>query len=234
MGIRPHLQVLCGINDLKFENNRIVDSRYKPNSIPGRLEEMYWQEEYVTIPPKTSIKPIEKLSEGDLAEEMCLATIRNALLDTEGQPKQAYEVLQWGSEYDDPHIIGYILDSICMDYTVNYALASLHPDYQQSGAHLIPSIPAEKTILLQNLQKIIAKYGVATVTNRSFWNQSETRKRMLKDVNRQKLLVKNNWNYALFSMQNRMYYRIALWLFKWIGLHVKARDLKLMLYVDWS
>lgn len=227
MGIRPSMYLLAGINDLKVEKYDIVDSRYKGNN------DRWWKvlEECPPLPKEPD--NVDVNDEVAFKQAMRAGTIRSALLErssdgTEYQ-RPGYDLIHWDAEYGLGNIIGHVVHQLPYDDTMFYALASLYYEFENNGYRVLPSLPVEQDSSLGAQAIKLAQRLVKRGDSLEHLSQEARAAMRIKQE-----LIKNEWNYPLFSWRVESYMQVAHYLLTWAGLDVQESDLKLMLYWQWS
>ncbi len=154
---------------------------------------------------------------------------------------EAARVLFCGdNEYNQhAHVIGYRVDEIPYDNDMAWAWLSLHPEMMEMGGYLLmPSLSLEQadgsaSYRLREYLALLKRDGFKEVSlTRNFW-RGENRD-ALREVNRKKREFRDGQVYPNFLMQFPGWLNIAQYLFKWMGLHVRNRDIHLMLVWTWG
>lgn len=225
MTIRPHMQVICGIPSLCVRKGRIIDPRYQPSQetlqMVGRLEDWLWQELDVPLPPLQGELPAHPCHSEEI-EENQTATLRRFLCDDDGRPRKGDQMLYWNTEWASSRLIGFKLPETVYATDVVWALVSRHKAYQRSGVHLLPSAPLDPLY-----ERALRQFQSGVRSPRS-------EPRIFRTINRAKNLACNGQYYPYFVDLVPDYLLVASWLFAWVGLHIRRRDLRLMLSVVWN
>lgn len=225
MSIRPHMQVICGIQTLRVRAGWIIDPRYQPSQetlqTVGRLEDWLWQELAVPLPGVPEELGTHLCKSEEIAANRA-AILRLYLNNEQGQPKTGDEVLYWNTEWTSPCLIGLKLPEIVFANDVVWALVSRHSAYQHTGVHPLPSAP-----LSPIYERALQQFQSGARTPRS-------EPKILRTINRAKQLAHNGQYYPYFADLVPDYLLVTNWLFQWVGLHVRTRDLRLMLSVVWN
>jgi hypothetical protein len=251
MGIRPSIKLLCGITDLKTENYRITDPRWQPASgldYPDFGDSL----DRVVLPvledydKSTFLKNDEvgNFNRPKFLKFMRMSTIKEMLSEPDDTPKEWYKLVQWSAEFGNSHVIGYIIDELPYASHLSYALAGILGNSEliggaEPGFQFLQSLndPEKlyytKRIYYEICQKAAANPEMRTI---KYWrNVKPGDKKILGDINRFKLLWKNGWLYPAFSDEMRLNFAIVTsYLFNQLGLRVRMRDLKLLIYWEWS
>lgn len=225
MTIRPHMQVIYGIRTLRVRRGRVIDPRYQPSQetlrTVGRLEAWLWQEcDVPLLPLQGELVALPCRSEEIEANQA--ATLGRFLSDEDGRPRRGNQVLYWNTERASPRLIGFKLPDTIFANDVLWALVSRHPAYQRTGAHLLPSAP------------LAPFYERALRQFRSGARNPRSEPKIFHTVNRAKILARNGQHYPYFEDLVPDYLVVTSWLFAWVGLRVRRRDLRLMLSVVWN
>jgi hypothetical protein len=225
MTMRPYMQVICGIHTLRTRKKKVIDPRYRPSKeilqAVGRLEDWLWQELDVPLPFVGKGLGTDAFKSAEI-EASRAATLRCYLCNEGGQPKRGDQVLHWNTEWSCPRLIGFKLPDTVFANDVVWALVSRHKAYQNTGVHPLPSAPLNPWY-----ERCLRQYqtGVRYPRNEPA---------VFHTVNQAKILARNGQHYPYFTDYVPDYLLVTRWLFQWVGLFVRARDLRLMLSVVWS
>lgn len=235
MGIRPHFQLICGINNLKLKDNLIVDRRYKHSKETGAENHSWWAETKIKdlIKDREIQKPKDKVSfREELADENYKRFIKT------NQDKNIEDLIIFDPENGVPEIVGILIDEIPYASDVTYALASVFPKMQKSGYKLIPSIvpPTSKNRNSSGTSAVLQALDNPKTTAKArakLWAELDDFEK--ENVNAFRERIKNGQNYMFFdSYEFNRYSQEAMIIFDLIGLKVNKSDIKLMLYWQWG
>ncbi len=223
MGIRPSISLVIGVNDMVVEDYVIKDPRW--------TAEENWAQHEVVIPPKPDTSFVGKdaaslwtkdkndaMMHRIVVENVVSAAVGHKDYYEMKRPIQMWEIIRHDVEYGIPEIFGITLDRLPYASQAIYALAAIYPEFQQSGYRILPSLSLEED---SSPDAALLQFGLANLDEPS--------------IQRKKRLVDNQQNYLFFSYDFEFWAEGALDILKdQLGFQIEQRDLKLMLYWQWS
>jgi len=140
-------------------------------------------------------------------------------------------------------VIGYVVDRLPYDDTMAYAFGTIYPAISQkfAGHAILPSIPLDQAgsadslflrFLIEQASSDPTFY--AQMLKRSHWREVQRRGISLRTINRQKQLIRDGHLYQHFLIETDPILATTMWIFNWMGLRVRKRDLRLILCWHWS
>lgn len=220
MGIRPHIELICGINDLQTKDYQIVDARF--SGPKGWSENVLDHSDLDSILKDAEAKKSD-LSRSEWQTVMNARIIRDAIAD-----KDNYDLISWDPEYGLPNVIGYVVDDL---YATDLAYALAVSFGQENPCAIeLPKYEIKDTIpgvtLLPAIEHAKAE-GKSLFSIRNVLRLDPIRYHLTN--------IRMGWMYkGLADSMAIMYVPVASYLFKKFGLKVPPRDLKLMIYCYWS
>lgn len=225
MSINPGFSLLMGIDNLVCDGSTITDFRFTGCQYS-------WSN---ATPPLAAVPCAEQLQVANDSERMWRRALRLRMIqhhlmefrsDGTEWVKQGYELIQHNGEYGQGCVIGYIIDSAYSD-TWLYGLASVLPEMRSSGWWRLPSLSLEED---RSIEAHCLKRWLAFPDKRSTFNEQSK-----KAIAEKRVMISSGKNYPLFdSNRIRHWSDTALYLFDWIGLKVHPKELRLLLYWQWS
>lgn len=221
------MYLICGIDDLQFEKFKITDSRFKGDE--------NWYETIPALPEPTDFDQDRKYTSAETYKIIHTAAIRTHLLDNNNKPRPLHELLHWDSEYGCGNVIGYVTDELPYANHCLYAMATLYPEFARKRWKRIPSVPLEEDhgFDARHLKLLVA----AKQMNKNlvpFLLKHKKGEANVHGLRRKRNAIRNEQNYSFFSYEMETYLDVTEYLFKQIGLHVKRKDMRLILYWQWS
>lgn len=228
MSTRPHLKLLCGITDLQGAdaNLGITDPRYtsKTNIID------LWE----TRPPI----PKEdddgdwldiKLGIEDLDAPGGRRNVTNVY-----QPKYLYELLDFTPEFGVPSVIGFIIDSMA-NRDILYALASVDAQADEAGIIPMEIRPLERDFTSGGhlLRRYLEKHSLTLDEYLAEWKDAPLDYHVNLMLTKAKQ-IKAGQNYKVLGLTFPSHAIVAEYLFKYIGLSVPRKDMRLFLHYYWA
>lgn len=235
MGVRISMQLLCGIADLKYDKYDIVDPRYKG--------EQNIFDNVIPIPEEPiSIQDLldnDSYSIAESRESQKRYDIRTFLLDSKGNPHDHLRYMQYNNEYGCGNVIGLVVSELPCAHHCLYALAEQYPEFKHSGYKLLNSSSLEEddSRFATYLKCLIAVRGNL---DKQFWfkyHYSNAHKRNAIPwhfMNVKKNRIKHGQNYLTYYEYLDSWFRVTDYIFKHLKLRVPRKDLRLILYWEWS
>jgi hypothetical protein len=235
------MKLILGLNDLQTTNNEITDPRFVLCSVDPD-DEYVWNS--VAPVPLPVPRPHETLvTAQEIEREMRTNAIRAALSE-----RPWYKVFHWNGEYGDPAVCGCVLKEGPYDDDFFYALMLLHPAYATDTGHqVLPSEDLDRFDAspggeaLHTIRRLVASRAEPPIRTLLAWCRSaETdderwyRKEMLAGAARKNRLIRWGFNLRWWTHRIEADLATAQWVFQQAGFRVDVRDLKLMLYWQWS
>lgn len=214
MGIRISMSLILGIDDLRLDmvdSWNITDSRWANKPFDN------WHDKLIAIPPMPN-PPLRKNLAAIVLHNFVKGLTHNPDSATLTQFR-AGDVITHDPEYGVGSVMGVRIAQLPYAHEVLYALASLYPEFQREGYRVLPSIAAEND---QTLMAIARRHGGLLDT---------VEHEMVKNKER---LIDEGHNYMWFTMEIETWLAGALYILNAAGLQIERKDLKLMLYWQWS
>lgn len=243
MGIRPGLSLVCGINNLRVRQGKIVDSRFSPKfPKPDR-----WAGEFPPLPGAAT---------GGLADEFTTAMFESIFLKPDGRKLTGEELVFWNPEFA-PRLIGYTVDEDEYGRDLLYGLAACFPRFKNGFVMPVPSLPLAQArnseahkirrLMYRHAPRLALCDWEGEKYPRMVWPEiepgyylnlkeadSHERDRIRRLATAWKMM-KNGQNpdlFGLIAMESMV--EAADYILKWIGLDVPKSELKLYLVLSWS
>jgi len=241
----------------------IWDGNYPCYSPPAGVESItewsYWT--HIPLPecPDLTETDMYAMSHQELMEAGNRRFLRSVLerKTTKGALEADSIIFRGDNEYNEnAGVIGYKVDELPYNSDMTWAWLSLHPDMMErrGGCLPLPTLsleqadgPASDSLRFYlNLVRKRPGYKELTTT-RKFWNtaemsrfafgrEDEIRRKhaQLREINRKKREFRNGQVYPNFMAELPGWLDITMYLFNWIGFHVRRRDLRLLLVWTWG
>lgn len=248
MGIRPSVMLLCGIHNLEYKGFTITDKRWQPQNGATYPAAAYGGSK-VILPYKNPLTlDGKKPSYGKWLRDNTIKTTLSK--EKSEEAKEWHELIHWDSEYGLGNVIGYVVDTVPNGSKMAYALTPFLEGELNKVSAGFKELEIVKDYRDVNYNDLI-NYLIWQETKerpemlkKEYWSGDETygsgsvkyrRKSALSGVNRFKKIWKNGWLYPSFSEEMLFKFApVTSYLFNQLGLKVPMRELKLMLYWDWS
>lgn len=249
MGPRLALNLVCGIDVFPLDDyrNPLVASRfhippcYLPPEGYGPIHRWeHWNEPVplpVTADWQTHLAWGKQRAMSPYADVCWRQDTGYHLVSSHLEGKSWQNALYWRSdEYGMANLIGYRIEQ-SYDTELLYALATILPEMSQKGYRALPPISYEESTHPDTLalKRIIAAIhaGNPRAFSRQFWRE-ENNRALFRYAMRKKRELTERHCYSQFPIQWLEFQETARYLFSLIGLHVRTRDLKLLLVWTWS
>ncbi len=219
MGIRPSINVVFGIDNLKTRDYDIIDPRFS-----GKVDYEEWDNP-LDLPAKSFESVV-------LEENLKISNAYHYLFDwNNDKPKSVNDVLVWDSEYGLPNIIGMKVAKTDRD-NLGWFFSSVDDKYSQDGYSICKSYKFEEITVGKTIKLVcdhLKEQGkpVFPYLRRILKEQPDIRERH-KFCKHGQLYPHHDY------IQTRMWIDAVQILFDKIGLKVDDKDLKLMLYWSWG
>lgn len=229
MGIRPNLMLVAGLNNIQIDkDNQIVDSRFKDikedwkDLMMSKIDfDMY--KEIMNPSVEEDAKEVE--SDFDFVDDRV-----QYYLHTDHETA-LYHILSYESNYFGNRVIGTVFDQL-YGTILNDALARLIPDFSSDSPnyiHVFPSLEINEIDPKSSNGWLLYNVEMAKKYKKDL---HPDQKYNLDVLHR---MIKNKQNYGFIADHE---IRSIVWTtccaFRYAGVDVQVKDIKLMLVHEWS